>query len=298
VELKKSALSSDPFVKDLLKDLEGQVTEALSKESFYNKWGRHYLPSLASAHLYQQANNFKDPGVQHYGGALFSKLRDTIDEVFCKLPPPKPSHYTTYRPSTSSSQAPAAPALTSMSTFHYSGNPCFSGDSLVLLGNGSTQRVDQVRKGDLVKTTSPEGDHVVVASVICVVKTHCFDNKAKLVKLKSGLVVTPWHPVRIDGEWQFPRTLGKEEVLPCNAVYSFVLDSTHVMIINGIECACLGHNFTDNDVVRHPYFGSPCVLQDLKQMIGWQNGLVELGPHSLKRDSQTGLVCGLEQHEL
>jgi len=168
-DLKKSSLALDPYIKDLLKDLEGQVTEAISKKAYYEKWGRHYLPSLASAHLHQQANNFKDPGVQHYGGPLFSQLRDSIDEVFCKLPPPKPSHYTTFKPSSSGSsssyQAPAP--LTSMSTFHSSGNPCFSGTSLVLMANGETRRVDSIQKGDQVKT--PSG----VASVRCVVKSHC-----------------------------------------------------------------------------------------------------------------------------
>lgn len=38
-----------------------------------------------------QANNFKDPGVQIYGGKLFQSLRDTADAVFLKLPPPKPT---------------------------------------------------------------------------------------------------------------------------------------------------------------------------------------------------------------
>ena len=37
------------------------------EQEYYVKWGRHYLPSLARAHLLQQCNNFKDPGVQGYG---------------------------------------------------------------------------------------------------------------------------------------------------------------------------------------------------------------------------------------
>jgi len=81
----------DAFVEDLQKDLDGQVTEALSKPEWFRKWGRHYLPSLLGAHLHQQCNNFKDPGVQHYGGQLFFSLRDSIDDIFLKLPPPKPT---------------------------------------------------------------------------------------------------------------------------------------------------------------------------------------------------------------
>jgi len=73
----------------LKEDIEGQVSEALSREDWYNKWGIHYLPSLMFAHLTQQCNNFKDAGVQNYGGTLFNKVRDDADEAFLKLPPPQ-----------------------------------------------------------------------------------------------------------------------------------------------------------------------------------------------------------------
>lgn len=78
-------------VKALLEDMCGQCTEALSKQDLFSKWGVHYLPSIMFAHRLQQCNNFKDPGVQHYGGKLFSEIRDGADDVFNSLPPPKPS---------------------------------------------------------------------------------------------------------------------------------------------------------------------------------------------------------------
>lgn len=58
-EISNSPVVSDPRVADLLKDVEGQVTEAFSKNDYYTKWGQHYLPSLMRAHLLQQCNNFK-----------------------------------------------------------------------------------------------------------------------------------------------------------------------------------------------------------------------------------------------
>jgi hypothetical protein len=108
-ELQKLNLA-DTYFGDLVKDAEGQIYEAISKPDYWTKWGRHYLPSLCYAHLFEQCNNFKDPGVQHYGGDLFFELRDQIDEIFLKLPPPTPSN--TYSGSYSygsSSSAPSAP---------------------------------------------------------------------------------------------------------------------------------------------------------------------------------------------
>lgn len=80
-----------PEVQALLQDIEGQATEALSKDDWWGKWGRHYTPSLLFAHKSQQCNNFKDPGVQVYGGELFKTQQDAADEMFNQLPAPKPS---------------------------------------------------------------------------------------------------------------------------------------------------------------------------------------------------------------
>jgi len=74
-----------PEVEKILEDLRGQVAEAFSCEDLFKKWGRHYIPSLLGAHAAQQCNNFKDPGVQQYGGELFDKLREEADDIFCSL---------------------------------------------------------------------------------------------------------------------------------------------------------------------------------------------------------------------
>jgi len=93
ITLKKSNLSDSTYVQDLIQDLEGQVSEAISKSEWWLRWGCHYLPSLIGAHLYQRCNNFKDPGIQHYGGELFTQTRDSLDEMFIKLPPPTPTGF-------------------------------------------------------------------------------------------------------------------------------------------------------------------------------------------------------------
>ena len=44
---------------------------------------------------------------------------------------------------------PAQPAV-SMASFHNAGNPCFDGQCLVKLANGTHKRVADMKRGDLV----------------------------------------------------------------------------------------------------------------------------------------------------
>jgi len=244
------------------------------------------LPSLRRAHQLQVSNNFKDPGVQFYGGILFNKTRDEIEKVFVSLPPPKPSFVGSRGYSYSYS----------MSSFHNVRNPCFAGDCEVLLQGSTVKLVRDIKKGDRVMT--PTG---ATATVLCVVKTHCRNEKAELVVLEGGLKVTPYHPIRIDNKWCFPCDIAAPSPsVACPAVYSFVLESEHVLIINGVECVGMGHNFTDDAVVAHPYFGSQRVVEDLKTADprGFEAGLVELKQGAFVRDVKTGCVCGLNKHLL
>jgi len=90
-EAKKSTAASFASVEALIEDMDGQTSEAFSKMEFFLKWGRHYIPSLMLAHKLEQCNNFKDPGVQFYGGQLFHSVQEEADNVFDSLPPPKPT---------------------------------------------------------------------------------------------------------------------------------------------------------------------------------------------------------------
>ena len=38
--------TDDSYLTDLLADLTGQVNQAFSRAEWFNKWGKHYLPSL------------------------------------------------------------------------------------------------------------------------------------------------------------------------------------------------------------------------------------------------------------
>ncbi|CAF2321511.1 unnamed protein product [Rotaria sp. Silwood2] len=276
--IKNYADGKDEFIKDLFKDLTGQVQQAIEKEEWFNKWGIHFLPSLTRAHLLQFCNNFKDPGVQHYGkGTLFSQVRDEMDELFCSLPAPK--HLQNG-------------ARINMAVFHDADGGCFHGECTVRLMNGITKLVKDVKPGDRM---APHG-----GIVIFVVITKCQYQKAKMVILENDLIITAWHPIRHCGQWIMPCSLvSSPNEISCEAKYNFVLDKDHTVLVNDVECVTLGHGFKE-DVVRHSYYGSQKVINDLQRLNLEQNngGFIEITEKMLVRNIKTGLVNGLQSQQI
>ena len=254
----------------LLPDITGQVTEALSRKDWYDRWGIHYLPSLVFAHQLQQCNNFKDPGIQNYGGKLFQELRDKADDVFMTLPPPKPS------------AKPSAAPVASMRIYNTAQNGCFSGNCTVTLENGGKKLVKDLNKGDIVFGG---------AKIVTVIK---YSGYFEMVQF-HGLEITPHHPISLNGKWEFPINVGKLVNKKYTTVFNFVLDFGHILIVNDVKCVTLGHGFKE-EVVEHEYFGSEKVINDLKKMKGWNEGMIELdGNTSAKRDEKTNHVIGFVQ---
>lgn len=287
--IQKSVAAGDERVKKLLEDLQGQVTQAISRPDWFKKWGVHYLPSLLRAHLMQVCNNFKDPGVQVYAGKLFSTLRDQGDAIFLKLPPPKPSRRRHVAPGAApGGAAPAPRAPVDMSVYMNRNAGCIAGEGQVLLAAGGLRSMNELKKGDMVQT--PQGG----AEVLCVVRTACTDGQADLVALPGGVHLTPFHPVRVQGVWHFPLSLNKVQAQECDFVYNAVLAEHHVLVVSGSQCVTLGHGFVD-EVVKHDYLGTRAVVDDLAQLQGWEEGLVDLTSQSFVRDAHTGLVAGLRQ---
>ena len=84
--------------------------------------------------------------------------------------------------------------------------------------------------------------------------------------------------------------------ISCEEVYNFALDQGHTLLVNNVECVTLGHSFKE-DVVRHSYYGTQRVIQDLRRLDFEQNnfGIIEITEETLIRNEQTGLVSGLRQ---
>ncbi|CAD7935170.1 unnamed protein product [Amoebophrya sp. A25] len=156
------------MLRPLLDDLTGQVTEAVSRQDWYEKWGAFYLRSLRFAHLLQRRNNFKDPGVQIYGSKseFFENEAERIADLFMSLAPPKPSRRGYIR-SGGGGGSSAAGARVSMRAYNNSHGPCFTGDALVHMADGSLLRCDQIVKNNVILSARTH----VLMRVKCVIKT-------------------------------------------------------------------------------------------------------------------------------
>ena len=282
----------DDNIRELLKDLEGQIKESVLPKNFY-KWGVHYLPSLRRAHELQQCNNFKDPGVQLYGGNLFKKIRDEADDIFLnKIPIPVPSllRYT-------ASNLANANTPIQMSTFSSRDNACFHGSSKVFLANGKFKFASEIVKGDLVKLGDPNKNGI--GEIECVVKTN-IKTSINLIKISDDLIITYWHPIKINDIWSFPCELNTAKDctnIYCEAVYSFVIKKNRGngrgIVIGNVECATLGHGILNTPVISHPFFGTEKVINILQKSNSYYDGFVILNEHSFIRDEKTNLICSI-----
>lgn len=280
-KLRGSANDTDKaYLRDMRSATEGEGQIGMAPLHF-ERWGEHYMRSYLSAQDRQQCLNFKDPGLQVYGGALFHSLQDAGDTAFVTLPPPTPSR----RVVTSNLYGSAPPlAPVSMAVFHNASGGCFEGQCNVRMADNTTKPISTVNPGDTVFT--PAGPATVVARVTC--KTA---NRAQPMTQIGKLSITPWHPIRLSGVWYFPADLASYSDRLCQTVYNLVLDRHHVVNVEGYDCVTLGHNFTE-PVVAHPFFGSEAVINDLRLLPGWSVGLPVFDNLVALKDTKTGMING------
>jgi len=253
---------------------------AFSKEEFYKKWGKHFLPSLARAHLLQLCNNFKDPGVQHYGGKLFGKLRDEMDDIFNSLPQPQKTDYSgKFR------------AQINMATFNNANAGCFHGNSLVSVGKNETKLAKLVCPGDFVLNSE-----LKLVKIKYITKYSSKTGEFNLVELENNLLITAYHPVQFNKTWQFPIDLTKtQKAIKTDFLYNFVIENSSNCIINNIPVIGLGHGIEADPVASHDYYGTKRIVEDLQKLdeIQQNNGIITYNETHIQRDANTGLVAGI-----
>jgi len=275
------------FIKDIIRDIyspldnEGQLSKAIKDQPWYTSWGLNHLVSYARALQLEQCVNFKDVAIQHFAGQLFNQIQDEGNEIFVNLPSPVPSINENRDVQVGGSYAPAAPV--NMGSYYDQYGGCFLGSCHVKMHDASTKLVQNIKKGDVLF-----GNFVVK----CVVKS-IINNEIEMCQLQSGLVITKWHPIRINNTWVFPSNVQQPNKMFVESYYSFVLESGHYAIINDIEVCGWGHGFNDNEVISHEYFGSQKIVDDLSKKPGWNEGEVQLAASDIQRDPTTGLISAI-----
>jgi Mg-chelatase subunit ChlD len=302
-------------------DATGEVKLGVTQAN-YRKWGRTYFLSLVTANHRQQCNNFKDKSVQCYGGKLFQTLQASGERAFLALPPPvstcrsaRPQSAVSTASSSSSgggsgttqtrrqankaataAASPKTRTTTSMAWAYNCGGGCVAPQCLVQLAKGATKPAAAVAKGDVLANG---------AIVACVVRVAVQGGAQAFTSLSGGLLVSPYHPVRLDGKWSFPTDVPTRDEEPVSVdtthMFSFLLEaderdaSPQSMLCipcHGVDVAPFAHRCADDvPVIGHGFFGSGASREALQQAKGFAAGDVEVV--AMNRDPTTMRIVGI-----
>lgn len=226
-----------------------------------------------------------------YGGATVKSLIKQGNKLFIELPSPTPSipgkKKQVLQTSMTYSSAPPSPAPT-MANYNNASGGCFLGDSMVRMCDGKYMKIDCLEQDDIVW-----GGYIVKCVVKFVVSS------CEIVRLgKTGnCKITPWHPIKMNEKWVYPIDVGKKEIVETKCYYNFVLNSGHILDVDGVQACTLGHDFT-GPVIEHSYFGKKVtgihnIMQDLMGSSGWYQGYIIWRDVQYIRDPNTNLVIGI-----
>jgi len=272
---------------NIVTDLNEQVKLSISNNTFYEKWGKNYIYSLMFAHIQQKSNNFKDKSIIGYGGELFIKQRDIIDDMYSNMNPPTPSLNVINCDNVKTDVGILNNSINFGNSFNNSNSGCFHENSKISMYNGTLKRCKELKKGDKVLTSNKS-----FASVICVIKMKCHNGKCDMIKFGEVLKITPYHPIKyVENEWVFPIDLGNICEYECEYIYNYILDTSHTVLINNIECVTFGHELNDNEVVKHEYYGTEKVINDLIKMKGFEEGIIIFDTNCIIRNYKGKVLC-------
>ena len=270
---------NDPIIKAIIRDFkpfdvhddedEGQLSMAPRTPLFWDKWGKHYVRAYFSAHIFQVCMNFKDYGLQIYGGELFHQMQDLGEAIFNALPALKP---TGRIPATTTTTTTATGAAMSQ-VFYNSSGGCWAPGSKVRMYDDSFMAIDAIRSG--MKVLTKDG----IATVEYTIALGTNMPTQSMCKI-NNLIITPWHPVLIDDKWTHPIAITTVEEMVMPIVYNMILDKNHIIEIDGILSCTLGHGITgcipasedaaSDGIVKHDYFGNKeLIIRDLMKQPGF-----------------------------
>jgi hypothetical protein len=275
---------ADTEARELVRDVmpsqdDSEVGQVILAPKHYDTWGKHYLRAYLRAQELQQCMNFKDSGLQIYGGDSFHELQKVGDEVFMHLPPLEATGYKTQPTNYTVTQPPVNMA----NVFNNPRGGCWAPGSKVFMADLSEKAIECVQRGDKIwGLTGP-------ATVEYVVELGTVEDTQPMVKL-GDLWITPWHPVLHGPTWTFPANLAPIVNCKMPKVYNLVLDKSHIVNISGILSVTLGHGFK-GPVIQHEFFGDKeCILRDLAAQPGFAEGRPVF--RNLASLKENGLVIG------
>ena len=306
----KYVASTNTDIKEMLRDInpargddEGQISMA---PRYWQKWGKHYTRAYYNAQNNQFCMNFKDPGLQIYGGELFHALQDIGDKIFAALPAleptgnaPPPTPTTNYGARNVAHHAiiggggggggnppPIAPAPIPMNqVFYNTGGGCWAPGTLVRMADDSFTAIENIRAGMMVwsKDGPAHVDYSLVLGTYMPTQVMC----------KIGnLMITPWHPILYCNAWIRPADIEKieEHVMP--VVYNMILNKGHIIEVDGILSCTLGHGI-DGAVIGHDFFGNrEMVIRDLMNQPGFDEKRPIFKNLKVRKDPVSNDICG------
>jgi hypothetical protein len=286
-----------PTVDGLIKNIkgslgnEGQVKLAISNK-YFNRWGEFYLDQLSRCLNQQIKPNFKDEACI-FGGEVFESIVDKASDIFDTLPPPTPSllnnnsnYYgnSGYRSLTQPPQ-PQTPIV--MSNYNDPGGGCVDSNCMIEMFDGTIKPLSEIKKFDIIKSID-SNNNFVGATVKCVFETLITSGKREYVNF-NGLSITPWHPIKIglygnNEDWFFPGEIFATYILNSKSMITLILEDYHVMFVNSIKCITLGHNFEDHPKIKHPFYGTKNVIDNLKNNFPkeFQEGKISVNDTEIK----------------
>jgi len=291
---------------NIIKDFKEQIIQSIENTN-YNRWGKNYIYSFSETHKDKRCNNFKDASIQSYGGELFNKIVDNLNDIYDNLPAPIPSNSINSNVDSNRTRSSVRNTPINFSqSFNSQNNGCFHGNTNIIMADYNIKKIKDIIKGDKLLDKDNK-----VSTVVCLIKMKCINNKCFLTEIKGikeNFFITPCHPVidvnypSIIGKnyqnynWVFPYTISTNSTfVDCDYIYNLVLNSNHNIIAENTVCVTLGHNFNSNFVISHDYFGTNKVIDDLSKMNGYENGLVYFEGDYVERDNDTGRIIKYKQ---
>lgn len=181
-----------------------------------------------------------------------------------------------------------APLQQTMANYNNASSGCFLGDSMVRMVDGKYMKIDCLEQDDIVW-----GGYIVK----CLVKFVVSSCEIVILGKTGNCKITPWHPIKMGEKWVYPIDVGKKEIVETKCYYNFVLNSGHILDVDGVQACTLGHDFT-GPVIEHSYFGKKVngvhnIMQDLMGSSGWYQGHIIWRDVQYIRDPITNLVVGV-----